>query len=115
MIEITDQMVESMYHSFDQEVSKEDILTALQSALNPIPLLHEDNHDRVIYYFETFDCDYYHVGILDSDKTELWVVDLVNGPLPYTVSVSEVTTYTNQKMTKRIFRDFDSQWKSIDL
>lgn len=116
MIEITDQMVESMYHSLDQEVSKHDIRIALQNALNPIPLLRDDNLDRVIYDVELVDGDQFDVGILCHYSTELWVADLSSGPYSYTIPVSEVIAYTDQKMTKRIFKSStDSQWKSVGL
>lgn len=116
MIEITDQMVESMYNSFNQEVSRYDILIALQNALNPIPLLRDDNLDRVIYDVELIDGDQFDIGILSNDSTELWVADLSSGPYSYTIPVSEVSEYTDQKMTKRIFKSStDSQWKSVGL
>lgn len=119
MIEITDQMVESMYHSLDQEVSKHDIRIALQNALTPpdiIPLLRDDNHDRVIYDIETFDGDRYDIGILCHYSTELWVVNLLDGPLYHPVHVSEVAKYTNQKMTRRISKvDFNPHWDSVEL
>lgn len=119
MIEITDQMVKSLYYSFDLKISKHDIRTALQNALTPpdtIPLLRDDNHDRVIYDFETFDGDWFDIGILSSDSTELWVVGLLEGPLNYTVPVSEVAKYTNQKMTRRISKvDFNPHWDSVEL
>lgn len=116
MIEITDQMVKSLYHSFDQEVSEHDIRIALQSALNPIPLLRDDNLDRVIHDVELVDGDQFDVGILSNDSTELWVADLSSGPYSYTIPVSDVSEYTDQKMTKRIYKSSDdNQWRSVDL
>ena len=119
MIEITDQMVKSLYYSFDLKISEHDIRIALQNALTPpdiIPLLRDDNHDRVIYDVELVDGDQFDVGILSNDSTELWVADLSSGPYSYTIPVSEVSAYTDQKMTKRIYKSSaDNQWRSVDL